>query len=100
MPIQRGDVVREVLQRDDLNDGQQVFGDFGHLDHVLRDVADLYVAFVDDGNDRTSACLNLACDFESFFVAHYGSIVIAVARGEDDDVKIRIDESLRPVAEL
>jgi autotransporter-associated beta strand protein len=49
-----GDIVSQELQRNDRDDWLQKLLDSGHLDHVVRQAADLAIAFTNDGNHRAA----------------------------------------------
>src|SRR5579859_664958 len=92
-----GDVIGKKLEGDDFEERHEKFGRGGQFDDVTRGGAGEMVAGGDDGDDDAVACADFMHIRNGFFVEGDGGGVGIVARGENDDGKIFVDEGVGAV---
>ncbi len=96
-PAAYRDVIREELQRNDFQQRRENFRRRGKLDDVVGGFASEMVFFRGDGDDDAVAGFDFFDVGDAFFVAGDGFRIGVVARGQDDDGQIFIDERVGAV---
>ena len=95
-----GYVVREQLERDDLNDGQQQFWGRRDIKHVFGDGGDFFVSLRCYRYERTLAGSNFLHDLQRSPVAQNRVGIAMVAGGNHHHGQLVIDERVRAVLQF
>src|ERR1700687_2862627 len=94
------DVISQQLQRDDLQDRRQFFRRRRNEEHVISFFGDLFVAFGGKRDNYTGTSLYFFQIRHRFFVTDHRLRTVHVARGNDDNREILVNQRIRAVLHL
>jgi hypothetical protein len=91
------DVIRQQLQWHDFEDRQQQLRTFRHVNDVIGGLAYLVIAFVGYRDYLAGARFYFLEVRQRLLVAKHRSGIVAIARGDDHDRKVLINQRIGPM---